>query len=136
MADVFMISSLGEEAITAVSVAGQVFFLFSFFGINSGASAFMGQFYGKGDNVNIRKTMGICIAISFSAAALFVGLSLIIPERLLTIYSKDPKVIRIGSEYLRIVCVSFFFMALSTPINNAYKLRKESTNRTRIGMKF
>ena len=49
MVDTLMISTLGDASIAAVGLANQVFFLYILliFGINSGSSIFIAQFWGK-----------------------------------------------------------------------------------------
>ena len=63
MIDVFMVGKLGESAISSVGIANQLFFLLILimFGINSGASVFTAQFWGKKDLKNIKRTAGIAL---------------------------------------------------------------------------
>ena len=51
LVDNLMIGKLGEEAIAAVGLANQYFFIFMLClsGINAGASVFMSQYWGKRD---------------------------------------------------------------------------------------
>ena len=132
MLDTFMVSSLGEEAVAAVGLSNQVFFLFALFmfGANSGAAALMGQFWGKNDVKSIRKTMGICWGLSLFVATVFATLAFFIPETIMGIYSNDPAVIQLGVQYLRIVCFSYFLSAISMVINFAMR----STGQTRLPM--
>ena len=59
--DVVMIGSLGDSAVAASGGANQIFFLLNLmlFGINSGASVFLSQFWGTRDLKNVRRTMGM-----------------------------------------------------------------------------
>ena len=59
--DVVMIGSLGDAAVAASGGANQIFFLLNLmlFGINSGASVFLSQFWGTRDLRNVRRTMGM-----------------------------------------------------------------------------
>jgi putative MATE family efflux protein len=52
-------------------------------------------------------TIAISVGALFSLAAVFV------PERLMGFYTEDPEVIKLGSDYLRIVGLSYVFMAIS-----------------------
>ena len=65
MVDTLMISSLGDASIAAVGLANQVFFFYMLivFGINSGSSIFISQFWGKEDIKNIRKILGLAICL-------------------------------------------------------------------------
>ena len=62
MIDTVMIGSLGDRAVAAVGLANQWFFIMNLvlFGIVSGSSIYVSQYYGKGDF----KTMQIPIAYS------------------------------------------------------------------------
>ncbi len=132
MADTFMIGTLGENAITAVALGNQIFFLFILFvfGINSGSSVFMGQYWGAGDRKSIHKTMGISVISSQIIAFIFMILALAVPEKLLIIYTRDQEVLKIGAQYLRIVAFTYPLYALSLPINIANR----STEQTKIPM--
>ncbi len=56
-----MIGRVSKDALAAVGLANQVFFLMILlaFGINSGVSVYIAQFWGKKDVKNIRKTIGV-----------------------------------------------------------------------------
>lgn len=123
MLDIFMIGQLGEAEIAATGLANQIFFLFTLltFGINSGASIFMAQFWGRNEIKNIHKTMGICFTLSVLAGILFACGGIFFPEEILAIYSQDAEVIRIGSGYLRIVSGSYIITGVSTTFGFALR---------------
>jgi putative MATE family efflux protein len=115
MIDVLMVGQLGETSVAALGLANQIFFLLILFlfGVSSGTAIFTAQYWGKRDLENIRKILGICLAIAVSVAALFTLAATLIPEKLMRFYTEDPEVIRLGSEYLRIVGLSYVLMAIS-----------------------
>jgi len=115
MIDVLMVGQLGEASVAAVGLANQIFFLLILFlfGTTSGMAIFTAQFWGKGDVESIRKVLGICLALAISVAVLFSLAAVFIPERLMHFYTEDPEVIQLGSEYLRIVGLSYVMMAIS-----------------------
>ena len=115
MIDVIMVGQLGEASVAALGLANQIFFLLLLFifGVTSGMSIFTAQFWGKGDAESIRKVLGICLIVAVSAAALFSAGAVFIPETLISFYSEDPEVIRLGAEYLRIAGLSYVLMAIS-----------------------
>ena len=57
--------------------------------------------------------LGICLTISVSVAVLFSLAATLIPEKLMGFYTEDTDVIRLGSDYLRIVGLSYVFMAIT-----------------------
>jgi len=115
MIDVLMVGQLGETAVAALGLANQIFFLLILFlfGVTSGMSIFTAQYWGKGDVENIRKVLGICLAIAVSVAVVFSLAATLIPHRLMSFYTEDQEVIKVGSDYLRIVGLSYVMMAIA-----------------------
>jgi putative MATE family efflux protein len=115
MLDIAMIGQLGETAVASVGLANQVFFLLilMMFGINSGVGVFVAQLWGKGDKENIRKVQGIGLGMGLAASLLFSAIAILIPDKVLSIYSNDPQVIASGGAYLRIVGMSYTVTAIT-----------------------
>jgi putative MATE family efflux protein len=115
MIDVVMVGQLGETSVAALGLANQIFFLLILFlfGVTSGMSIFTAQYWGKGDVENIRKVMGICLAIAVFVSAAFTLAATLMPQTLMRIYTEDPVVIQVGSEYLRIVGLSYVMTAIT-----------------------
>src|SRR5215207_3447025 len=115
MIDVLMVGQLGETSVAALGLANQVFFLLILFlfGVTSGMSIFTAQYWGKKDVENIRRVLGLCLAISVFVATAFTLAATLIPQRLMSFYTEDQEVIRLGSDYLRIVGLSYIMMAVT-----------------------
>ena len=115
MIDVLMVGQLGETAVAALGLANQIFFLLILFlfGVTSGMSIFTAQYWGKGDVENIRKVLGLCLAIAIFVAAVFTAAALLMPQTLMSFYTEDQAVIQVGSGYLRIVGLSYIMMAIT-----------------------
>lgn len=115
MIDVLMVGQLGETSVAALGLANQIFFLLILFlfGVTSGMSIFTAQYWGKGDMENIRRVVGICLTIAVLVATGFTLAATLIPHRLMSFYTEDPEVIKLGSEYLRIVGLSYIPMAIT-----------------------
>ena len=115
MIDVLMVGQLGETAVAALGLANQIFFLLILFlfGVTSGMSIFTAQFWGKGDTEHIHHVLGICLMVSISVSLLFSLAATLIPESLMKFYTEDPEVIKLGSDYLRIVGLSYVMTAIS-----------------------
>lgn len=112
-ADVLMLGRVGEKVLSGASLAGQVQFIMTLilFGTTSGATVLTAQYWGKQDTRTIEKIMGIGMSIGCAGALFFTLLAEWIPEKLMRIYTTDPAVIEEGVKYLRIVAVSYVFMA-------------------------
>lgn len=119
-ADTLMIGQLGETEIAAVGLANQIFFLFmlTLFGIGSASAIFVAQFWGKKDIAAIRRTQGLCFALAMVPTILFTTAALVIPEFLLSIFSTDNEVIRLGASYLRVVALSYPLTAVGFSFGN------------------
>ena len=112
--DTMMIGMVGEEAIAAVGLANQMFFLITlfFFGVSSGAAIFVAQYWGAQDRESMHKVMGIALLISMAGALLSSIISLVFPEAIMSIFTDDPTVISRGRESLVVVAVSYLFTAV------------------------
>lgn len=127
MVDTLMISSLGQASISAVGLANQVFFFYILisFGINSGSSIFISQYWGREDVPSIRKVLGLALSISAFVGIIFTIAGFFFPEFIMKIFIKDPEVVKLGVDYLRIVSLSY----LITAISFAYSVALRSTGR-------
>lgn len=118
LADVFMIGKLGEAQIAAVGAANQIFFLLTIiqFGIGSGASVFIAQYWGAEEKTKVKKVLGLMYVLSSSMALLFMILGLVFPEQVIRFYIPDRAAVEYGSEYLYFVSFSYLFTAVSTSL--------------------
>ncbi|WP_010254187.1 MATE family efflux transporter [Treponema primitia] len=115
MVDTVMIGRLGSVEIAAVGLGNQFFFLFSMilFGICSGGAIFTAQFWGKQDIQGIRKNTGLCLILNSSVALVFTILILAAPEKIISIYTRDPAVVEAGTSYLKNLAPSFIPFGIS-----------------------
>ena len=113
--DTTMISSLGDYAISAVGLANQIFFFMTLicFGIATGTSAMIAQFYGKEDYQGVRRSHGMALILEVIVSSVFTVLALLIPEQLMKIFTQDPNVIPYGVTYLRVVSFSYILTAVN-----------------------
>jgi putative MATE family efflux protein len=130
--DTIMVGQLGETNIAAVALANQLFFLIALFlfGVGSGASVFVAQFWGKKDVINIRKVLGLSMLCSVVVSVLATLIVMIFPEVVLSLFTKDTEVIRISASYLRIVCFSY----IPTSITFCFASTLRSTGQSKLPM--
>lgn len=114
-ADVIMLGKVGEKVLSGASLAGQIQFIMTliFMGITSGATVLTAQYWGKKDTRTIEKVLGMGLAAGLLTAVIFAVAAIFIPETLMRIYSSDAEVITEGVKYLKIVGVSYLFMAVT-----------------------
>ena len=132
MVDTMMITSLGNASLAAVGLANQVFFLYALltFGINSGSSIFISQYWGKEDTINIRRVLGLALFGSLGLGIIFTIGAFFFPQLLMRIFIQDAEVVSLGADYLRIVSLSY----IVTGISFAYNVALRSTGRPNIPM--
>jgi len=113
--DVFMLGKVGEKVLSGASLAGQIQFIMMlvFFGITAGSTVLTAQYWGKKDTVTIEKILGMGLSAGILVAAVFSLLALTIPGALMSIFTSDPAVIGEGVKYLRVVGMSYVFMAVT-----------------------
>lgn len=112
--DTLMIGRLGDLPLAAVGMAGKwTWFLgIVLFGFSSGAAVFIAQYYGAGDERGIHRTHGLMGLCALSVSLLFTALALLIPEKIIGLFTRDPEAIRTACVYLRIVALAYPFQAL------------------------
>ena len=64
--DALMLGVLSQDSLSAVSLAGQITFIFNLFmgGFTTGMSILAAQYYGKGDQVSLEKIFAYLLRIS------------------------------------------------------------------------
>lgn len=130
--DNFMVGSLSEDALTAVSMANRSYFIFIMllFGLVSGIGIFSSQYYGSKEISKIHSMMGIGFSIGVSFAVILTLLISIFPEDTVRIFIKDENVIKMGTEYLKIAVLSF----IPTSISMVFQINLRSVRMTKIPM--
>lgn len=113
--DVFMLGRVGEKVLSGASLAGQIQFIMMliFFGITAGSTVLTAQYWGKRDTDTIEKILGMGLSSGILVAAVFTVLAFFIPDTLMRIYTSDAVVVTEGAKYLRIVGLSYLFMAVT-----------------------
>lgn len=121
--DTLMIGQLGQEHIAAVGIANQVYFLISlfFFGIASGTSIFLAQYYGSGEYDKMRKTMSFAVTICLAGSIFMAVFSFLFPEFIIGFFSEDPPVVEYGIEYMKLVAFSYIFSAISSTLSIGFR---------------
>lgn len=130
--DTVMISSLGETSVASIGVANQFFFLFnmSLSGITGGAGVFISQFFGKNDVNNIRKVTGFSTILAIILSLAFLIPALLIPTKIINIFSYDPEVVRQCIEYFSIVVFCYPLIAIST----VFSMGSRGVRNPKLGM--
>ena len=108
-ADVVMLNYVGQDAISAVSLASQyasILFMV-YYGLGTGATMLCAQYFGKGNMRAIQVVEGIAMRFSLCISVAFAALTFFVPDRLMQIFTNDPALIALGSDYLRVMSVTY-----------------------------
>lgn len=116
MLDTIMVGSLGEVALSATSLASQIFFFLMIlnFGLGGGAAVLSAQYWGKEDPESIRRLLSMVHKISLVMSLVFLAGAITIPETLLRIYTDDDRIIQQGIPFLRLVALMYPAFSLMT----------------------
>lgn len=113
--DVIMLGRVGEKVLSGASLGSQVQFIMSLvlFGLTSGASVLIAQYWGKGDKDSIATVFGIAMKTAALVGIFFAIVTECMPKRIMTLFTNDTEVILQGIEYLRIVAISYAISAIT-----------------------
>lgn len=114
-ADVIMLGFVGQDALSAGSLANQVMFILNlvYTGISSGVIMLAAQYWGKKDTKTIEHIMGIGMQLSMFISSMFFIMAFFFPHILMRIFTNDVNLITAGIPYLRMVSFSYLFMSFS-----------------------
>ena len=113
--DAIMLGKLSQDAMSAVSLATQVTFVFNLFmfAFMAGENMFVAQYYGKGDYTGISQVFSLVTKICGCIAVVFLTGTLFFPEQLMRILTNEETLIVLGSEYLRVIGISYVFSGIA-----------------------
>ena len=104
------VNELGTDTVAAWGTFGKIDAVFwmviNSFGI--AITTFVGQNYGAGKTQRMRKSVRICLVMSYSAAFLVSGLLYAFARPLYSLFTTDNGVVQIGVDMLRFLMPSYF----------------------------
>ncbi len=121
--DTFMVGVLGEVPLAAVNLANIPIFIIQLiiFGLQSGASVLISQFWGKGDRASINRVMGISCYVAEGIAVIFAVGTLFFPEQIMGLLTNNAALVGPAAEYARIVGPSYLFNCLTCVYVGAHR---------------
>lgn len=113
--DAVMLGLLSQQALTAVTLASQLMQIFSFLimALSVGTTALSAQYWGKKDSDAVGRVLHIALQVSIAAGTVFMLACLIFPKGIMIFYTSDAVMLEMGTEYLRYVSFTYFFMGFS-----------------------
>ena len=122
-ADVIMLGYVGQTAIAATSLAGNVAFIMFMIstGLSSGLVMLAAQYWGKKDTDSIKTLLGIALRICCSVEIIVAIIAAVYPRVLMLIFTSDPTMITEGCKYLRAVSISYVCLSFSQMYQAGFK---------------
>lgn len=116
MLDTVMVGALGDQAVSAVTLANQPYFIFNtlLFGFAGGGSVLISQYWGKRDIDHIKSVMSVMFQFVCIITIIYMAICYLFPFQLMNILSNDPELIIQGASYLKVVVFSYLLNALAT----------------------
>ncbi|MCI8422646.1 MAG: MATE family efflux transporter [Lawsonibacter sp.] len=110
MADTFMVGLLGELPMAAVALANIPLFVVQLFvfGLQSGSTVLLSQYWGQQDKQAINRVMGVTFWIAGTVSLVFALILFFLPEQFLSLFGKDPAIVALAARYGRIAGFSYF----------------------------
>lgn len=113
--DALMLGMLTQDALSAVSLAGQITFVENLFlaAMTIGLSMFAAQYWGKEDQDEVERIFAYVMKITAVVSFLFFLAGLWIPNALMRIFTNEQALIEGGRAYLRMVSPAFLLTGIS-----------------------
>ena len=122
-ADVIMLGYIGQTAIAASSLAGNVAFILFMIstGLSSGLVMLGAQYWGKKDTEAIKTLLGIGLRICCSVEIIVACIAAFYPRILMLIFTKNEALIAEGCRYLRAASFSYVCLSFSQMFQAGFK---------------
>lgn len=123
LADNIMVGSVSDLALSGVYVANQWMTLLQKFvqGFCTAAVVLSAQYWGKRDTDSIKTIAAMTARFVMTCGVLFFALAMFFPRKVLGLYTDETLVVEEGLTYLRIVCFSYIFFAITEVILTSLK---------------
>ena len=114
--DPFMVGLLGSDELSAVTAANTPIFMVQIvvFGLMSGLSVMVSQYWGQRDTESINRCMGVVAWVGLAISGTVAAVLFLFPETVMGMVTNNPQLIALGAPYLRIVGISYVFNAVSS----------------------
>lgn len=113
--DNVMIGSVGDIALTSVTVANKFFNIYNslLFGLCGAIGIFIAQYYGAKDRQTCQKIFNIGLLWSVVMGVFFTVILLVVPEITIYFFSRTPQIVHYAMDYLTISRLTYLPFAIS-----------------------
>lgn len=132
--DTFMVGLLGSDQLSAVTAANAPIYLIQviIFGLMSGLTILVSQYWGKQDIASINRCMGFAMYAGLAISILMAAVLFFFPTQVLLLVTDNRTLIEMGAPYLKIVGISYIFNSVSS----VYVSMQRSAENPSLGMKI
>ncbi len=134
VADTLMLGGVEQNAMAAVSLASKFQFIQNMI-LSTVVAAFTilgAQYWGKKDRDAVGRLFTIAMRLCGITSIVFFGLCEFLPESMMRIFTNDPELNRIASEYLRIAAWSYLLTGFSQCFLGQMKISNHAGEAARI----
>ena len=126
MLDTMMVASLGDDALSATSLANSFISVFQILcmGLGMGASVLVSRYWGMKNSMEteevesdasraLKQTVCLMLRLNITLAALFALATFLIPDLIMRTYTTDTNIAALGSIYFKYSIPTYFFVGIS-----------------------
>lgn len=121
LVDTAMVARLGNAATSAVGIGGKwiMFLQMISFGICSGGSVLISQYWGAGEHKGVHKAYCVGMYLCLAAAAVYTVVLALFPYQMMCLFTEEEPVRQAGVQYLSVVCWGLIPWAFANIANMA-----------------
>ncbi len=122
--DNVMVGQLGETAIGAVGVVNQLFFvvIISSFGVMSGSTIYMAQYFGAKNKDKLQQTFHFTILAALAVGVVAFVLFSVADDVLIGIFTQSVETTALAKDYISIIRFGLFAFAVSIAISSSLRV--------------
>ena len=123
MVDLYFVGRLGPEAVAALSISGNAFFIHLGFStvLGTGGMALIAQAFGKKDYDYAAKVFKQSILLALMVGVIEAAIGLVMAPAYIKFFGGTGKSLEWGIQYFQIFVISFLFMILLYTVGNCYR---------------
>jgi putative MATE family efflux protein len=123
MVDLYFVGRLGPEAVAALSISGNAFFIHLGFStvLGTGGMALIAQAFGRKDYDYAAKVFKQSILLALTVGVIEAAIGLVMAPAYIKYFGGTGKSLEWGIQYFQIFVISFLFMILLYTVGNCYR---------------
>lgn len=133
LVDTFMVGMLGEDQLAGVTTANIPIFVVALmaFGIQSGSTVLISQYWGKRDEEAVNRVMGVGLYVALALTSLFAAGMFFFAEPFMNLFCNESAVAAIAAGYGRIAGFSYILNA----VDLVYIAAQRAMGNSKLGLK-